>query len=132
MAIPTPSPLARRRLVLLDLLDLPLSGILAVRAFSPGLRRFLSRPLLDRKVPIVRKHVTVSAVLVAIWILALYGIVFGVWWIRLRDYFDQRGCNVVPSHYPTPNSCRNCLTNIFNSLLHCGNGSHASSYYFSH
>ena len=64
---------------------------LAVRAFSPELRRFLRLPVLDRKLPIVRKHVTISGVLAVIWILALYGIIIGVWWIRLRNYFEERG-----------------------------------------
>ena len=64
---------------------------LAVRAFSPDLRRFLRRPLLDRKLPIVRREVSVSGLLAVIWVLALYGIIVGVWWVRLRDYFIKRG-----------------------------------------
>jgi len=64
---------------------------LAIRAFSPDLQRILRRPLLNRKLPVVRKHLTLSMFLVFIWILALYGVIVGVWWVRLRDYFVERG-----------------------------------------
>ena len=66
-------------------------GFLAVRAFSSDLRRFLRRPLLDRQLPIVRRQVSVSGLLAVVWVLALYGIIAGVWWVRLRDYFVERG-----------------------------------------
>ena len=66
-------------------------AFLAVRAFHPQMRRFLRQPLFDRKILLVGKHLSVSGLLVLLWILSLYGIVVGVWWIRLRDYFVQRG-----------------------------------------
>lgn len=65
--------------------------ILAIRAFSPELRRIIQRPLLEKKLPIVHKHITLSGLLVLCWILCLYGTVVGVWWVRLRSYFVDRG-----------------------------------------
>lgn len=59
---------------------------LAVRAFSPELRRVLRLP-----VPGLGKYVAVSGLLVGVWIVALYGALIGVWWWRLRDYFVARG-----------------------------------------
>lgn len=64
---------------------------LAVRAFFPELRRFLRRSVLDHRLPVVRKLITISGLLTVIWTLALYGIIVGVWWIGLRDYFEERG-----------------------------------------
>ncbi|KAJ6002921.1 hypothetical protein N7451_005468 [Penicillium sp. IBT 35674x] len=58
-----------------------------VRAFQPQLRRFLQRQLVDRKIPLVGERLAVSASLGSIWVTSLYGII----WIRLRDYFDGRG-----------------------------------------
>ena len=66
-------------------------AFLAVRAFHPQLRRFLVRPVLDRKLPLLGKRLTISGLLAFIWIISLYGIVVGVWWVRLRDYFMERG-----------------------------------------
>lgn len=66
-------------------------AFLAVRAFSPDLRLHLRRSLLDRKIPVVGKHLSVSGALALFWILALYGIVIGIWWARLLDYFVERG-----------------------------------------
>ncbi|KFZ00653.1 hypothetical protein V501_10563 [Pseudogymnoascus sp. VKM F-4519 (FW-2642)] len=59
---------------------------LAVRAFSPELRRFLRLP-----VPGLEKYVALSGLLVGIWVVVLYGALIGVWWWRLRDYFVARG-----------------------------------------
>ncbi|OBT84862.1 hypothetical protein VE02_05898 [Pseudogymnoascus sp. 03VT05] len=59
---------------------------LAVRAFSPELRRFLRLP-----VPGLEKYVSVSGLLVGVWVVVLYGALIGVWWWRLRDYFVARG-----------------------------------------
>jgi hypothetical protein len=48
-------------------------------------------PLLERKLPLLGKHLGVGGISVLLWIIALYGIIIGIWWIRLRDYFTQRG-----------------------------------------
>ena len=64
---------------------------LAVRAFSPELRSLLRRPLLDQKLPILRRELRVSGLLATIWVLVLYGIIVGIWWVRLRNYFVERG-----------------------------------------
>lgn len=65
--------------------------VLAIRAFHPCMRQVLRRPLLARKIPLIGKKMAVSGLLVSLWIISLYGIIVGIWWIRLRDYFAQRG-----------------------------------------
>lgn len=55
------------------------------------MRRVLRTPILDRKLPLLGKHLGVGGALIVLWILLLYGIVIGIWWTRLRDYFAQRG-----------------------------------------
>ncbi|KAJ5889694.1 hypothetical protein N7504_010504 [Penicillium tannophilum] len=62
-----------------------------VRAFQPHLRRFLQQQLFNCKIPLVGERLAISALLGSIWVTSLYGIIVGVWWIRLRDYFDDRG-----------------------------------------
>ncbi|KAJ5117043.1 hypothetical protein N7456_001391 [Penicillium angulare] len=64
---------------------------LAVRAFEPGLRRFIRRRVFGSKLPLVGGQLAISALLGFVWIASLYGIILGVWWIRLRDYFLDRG-----------------------------------------
>ena len=64
---------------------------LALRAFHPSIRRRLHKHLYTNKIPIVGKSLTVSGVLVTLWVLSLYGILIGLWWIRLRGYFVTRG-----------------------------------------
>ncbi len=64
---------------------------LAIRAFSPRLRSILHRPLLTRQLPYLAKHLTVSGASLVLWVAVLYGSVVGIWWIRIRDYFDTRG-----------------------------------------
>ncbi|KAJ5126061.1 hypothetical protein N7476_009617 [Penicillium atrosanguineum] len=63
----------------------------AVRAFQPRLRRYIQRRLFNFKLPLVGEQLALSALLGSIWIITLYGIIVGVWWIRLRDYFVDRG-----------------------------------------
>lgn len=65
--------------------------ILALRAFHPSIRRSLHKQLYTNQIPIVRKSLTASGVLVIFWVLSLYGIVIGIWWLRLREYFVGRG-----------------------------------------
>lgn len=62
-----------------------------VRAFQPQLRRLLQRQVFNCKIPLVGDRFAISALLGSIWIISIYGIIVGVWWIRLRDYFDGRG-----------------------------------------
>ncbi|KAI9843903.1 MAG: hypothetical protein M1837_006057 [Sclerophora amabilis] len=64
---------------------------LAVRAFSEGLRRILCHPLTSFKIPLVGRQLAVSGALAVFWVVALYGILTGIWWGRLRDYFGERG-----------------------------------------
>ena len=64
---------------------------LAIRAFHPQLRRVIALPLFDRKLPVIGKHLTISGLCAFVWVISLYGIIVGVWWARLRDYFEERG-----------------------------------------
>ncbi len=68
-------------------------AVLTVRAFQPGMRQVLRRPLLERKIPLIGKKMAVSGLLFFFWVISLYGIVVAIWWIRLRNYFNQRGLN---------------------------------------
>lgn len=63
----------------------------AVRAFQPSLRRFIQQRLFKFKLPLLGKPLSISALLGLTWIVSLYGIIVGVWWICLRDYFVDRG-----------------------------------------
>jgi hypothetical protein len=64
---------------------------LAIRAFHPKLRLFLRQPLVHRKLPIIGKQLAVSGCLAFVWVVSLYGIIVGIWWVRLRTYFVTRG-----------------------------------------
>jgi len=63
---------------------------LAVRAFHPEMRKVLATPVTKGKVPLIGKYATLGGSLMVLWIILLYGVVVGVWWIRLRDYFTER------------------------------------------
>ena len=65
--------------------------VLAIRAFHPKMRKLLRIPLLERPLPLLRKKLAIGGALVFLWIISLYGIIIGIWWIRLRNYFEQRG-----------------------------------------
>lgn len=64
---------------------------LAIRAFHPKLRLVLRQPLVHGKLPVIGKQLAVSGCLAFVWIISLYGIIVGIWWVRLRDYFGARG-----------------------------------------
>lgn len=65
---------------------------LGLRAFHPQMRRFLRQSLFQDKIPVLGKHFAVSGLIIMAWISLLYGAIVGVWWVELRDYFSQRGC----------------------------------------
>lgn len=65
--------------------------LLALRAFHPSIRRGLHKQLYTNQLPVVRKSLTISGVLVVLWVLSLYGIIVGIWWLRLQGYFVTRG-----------------------------------------
>ena len=65
--------------------------VLALRAFHPSLRVVLQRQLLKKQLPILDKSLTVSGILVISWVLSLYGIITGIWYHRLQQYFATRG-----------------------------------------
>lgn len=71
---------------------------LAVRAFHPEMQKVLNRPLVARKLPLLGKGITCGGGLMVVWIVSLYGIVVGVWWIRLHDYFTRRNSAAGISH----------------------------------
>ena len=64
---------------------------LAVRAFHPEMQNELRRPLCTRKLPLLGKRISVGGALMLCWVISLYGVVVGIWWIKLRDYFVDRG-----------------------------------------
>ena len=64
---------------------------LAIRAFHPKMQKLLDRPLLEPKLPILGKRLTLGGAVLLLWITTLYGVVVAIWWIRLRDYFVDRG-----------------------------------------
>lgn len=63
--------------------------ILSLRAFKPSLAALLNHPWPVR-IPAIDKQLRVSGLLLALWICSLYGILVGIWWTRLRDYFRDR------------------------------------------
>ena len=65
--------------------------VLVIRAFYPNMRQVLRTPLFKRKIPLIGKQLALSGLLVSLWIISLYAIIVGIWWVRLRDYFSQRG-----------------------------------------
>ena len=66
-------------------------AFLAIQAFSPELQRVLEKRLVHGKLPLLGKELPVSGALVVGWILSLYGILVGVWWMTLQQYFSERG-----------------------------------------
>lgn len=64
---------------------------LGVRAFHLEMQNVLSRPLCSRKLPLLGKRISVGGALMLCWVISLYGVVVGIWWNRLRDYFVDRG-----------------------------------------
>ena len=66
-------------------------AFLGIRAFSPRLRAIIRKPLIQGKLPYLGKHLSVSGVLLVAWVCMLYGIIVGVWWLGLRDYFLGKG-----------------------------------------
>ncbi|KAL9029252.1 MAG: hypothetical protein Q9196_002490, partial [Gyalolechia fulgens] len=65
--------------------------ILAVRAFQPFTASCLQWHLIRGQWTLLGKSVTLSGLLVVLWVLGLYGIITGIWWLRLQDYFVTRG-----------------------------------------
>lgn len=63
---------------------------LSVRAFHPEMQKSLARPLTTWKLPVIGRHISIGFLTMFLWIISLYGIVVGVWWVRLRDYFNHR------------------------------------------
>ncbi|KAE8445704.1 hypothetical protein EG329_012883 [Mollisiaceae sp. DMI_Dod_QoI] len=41
--------------------------------------------------PVIGIQIVLGGVLLLIWIISLYGIIVGIWWIRLETYFTRRG-----------------------------------------
>ncbi|KAL2061200.1 hypothetical protein VTL71DRAFT_7473 [Oculimacula yallundae] len=65
--------------------------VLAIRAFHPVMQKSLRRPLIHRNIPLIAKKLSASGLLVLLWIISLFGILIGIWWIRLDNYFTKRG-----------------------------------------
>jgi hypothetical protein len=71
--------------------------MLGLRAFQPRVRLFGAKAL-GVEVPIMGKQLRISGLLLIFWILALYGILIGIWWVRVRDYFEERGAGLPGNH----------------------------------
>ncbi|CZT44433.1 uncharacterized protein RSE6_04599 [Rhynchosporium secalis] len=65
--------------------------VLAIRAFHPMMQKSLRSPLVNKSIPFMAKKLSVSGLLVLLWIISLYGIIIGIWWVRLDEYFTKRG-----------------------------------------
>jgi hypothetical protein len=65
--------------------------LLAIRTFNPSLQKLLSKSVFKRKIPFLGKYLSLSGLLILLWIVCLYGTIIGIWWIRLNAYFTQRG-----------------------------------------
>ena len=64
---------------------------LTLRTFSSRWREVLRKHIFPYQLPLLKKHVSVSGLLLVTWILCLYGALIGVWWLRLQQYFEIRG-----------------------------------------
>lgn len=67
--------------------------ILALRAFQPSVQSVL-HTIVPLQIPLMRKQLRIGGILLVFWIWSLYGILVGIWWIRLRDYFATRGAGL--------------------------------------
>ena len=68
-----------------------LATFLAVRAFHPEMQKVLSKSLVRHTLPLVRTQISIGGALMFIWTVMLYGVIIGIWWVRLRNYFVNRG-----------------------------------------
>jgi Ferric reductase like transmembrane component len=63
---------------------------LGLRAFQPRIQILISKSL-GLRAPLVGKQLRAGGLLLVVWICILYGILISIWWMRLRDYFQERG-----------------------------------------
>lgn len=63
---------------------------LAIRAFHPELQKILSRLITHFKIPLLERYLTIGACFMLLWVIALYGVIIGIWWTRLQQYFVDR------------------------------------------
>lgn len=66
---------------------------LAVRAFHPAMQKVLARLLIQRRLPVLDRTVTIGASFMMLWVIALYAVIISIWWTRLHDYFVDRSDN---------------------------------------
>ena len=64
---------------------------LVLRALHPSIRHSLHKQLYMNQIPILKKSLTLSGVLVFLWVSSLYGILVALWWLHLQGYFVTRG-----------------------------------------
>ena len=63
---------------------------LAIRAFHPQMQKVLAKPVIPLKVPLMNRKPTNGATLMLLWIVTLYAVIVGIWWLRLQTYFADR------------------------------------------
>lgn len=68
-------------------------ALLGLRAFQPRIRLLVAKSL-GWEVPLLGKQLRISGLFLVFWVFSLYGILIGIWWIRLRDYFEERGAGL--------------------------------------
>ena len=68
-----------------------LATFLAVRVFHPEMQKVLSKPVSSQSILIIQTKVSYGGVLMFIWAVMLYSAIIGIWWVRLREYFVERG-----------------------------------------
>lgn len=65
-------------------------AFLSLRALVPKVRKFTSMQT-GVWVPLMGKRLTLGGLMLVMWQCVLYGILVGIWWPRLDDYFQERG-----------------------------------------
>ncbi|KAL8871829.1 MAG: hypothetical protein Q9174_002425 [Haloplaca sp. 1 TL-2023] len=63
---------------------------LAIRAFHPQMQKVLAKPFIHIKMPLMDRKPTNGATLMLLWIVTLYAVIVGIWWVRLHNYFAER------------------------------------------
>lgn len=87
-------PLQARTHVLVWYIWLSLSiGILGLRTFQLRVRSLMAKTL-GVEVPYMGKQLRIGGLLLVLWISSLYGIIVGIWWTHLLEYFEERGAGL--------------------------------------
>lgn len=64
---------------------------LIARSRHPGFRRLCGTSIGNTSIPLLGRKLALGGALVVLWLLSLYGILIGIWWVKMKSYFEQRG-----------------------------------------